>query len=132
MENAKTIQIFLPNGDPRSIRVAEITTRIVRVIEIPRNALELFYAMPEKDQVALYFLVGDGPEGDTKEIYIGQTGGIGDRLKQHKEKRILDAGTSCCVVDEQYDADTRAIPGRAFYTRSQNCRSLHHQKWDGR
>ena len=28
----KTIQIFLPGGDPRGIRVAEITTRIVQVI----------------------------------------------------------------------------------------------------
>ncbi len=31
----KTIQIFLPGGDPRGIRVAEITT-IVQVIEVPR------------------------------------------------------------------------------------------------
>ena len=29
----KTIQIFLPGGNPRGIRVAEITTRIVQVIE---------------------------------------------------------------------------------------------------
>ena len=31
----KTIQIFLPGGDPRGIRIAEITTRIVQVIEAP-------------------------------------------------------------------------------------------------
>ena len=28
----KTIQIFLPGGDPRGIRVSELTTRIVQVI----------------------------------------------------------------------------------------------------
>ena len=33
----KTIQIFLPGGDPRGIRVAEITTRIVQAIEVPRS-----------------------------------------------------------------------------------------------
>lgn len=33
----KTIQIFLPGGDPRGIRIAEITTRIVQVIEVPRR-----------------------------------------------------------------------------------------------
>ena len=33
----KTIQIFLPGGDPRGLRVAEITTRIVQVIEVPRR-----------------------------------------------------------------------------------------------
>lgn len=35
MPNPQTIQIFLPSGDPRGMRVAEITTRIVRVIEVP-------------------------------------------------------------------------------------------------
>lgn len=28
----KTIQIFLPSGEPHGIRIAEITTRIVRVM----------------------------------------------------------------------------------------------------
>ena len=35
----QTIQIVLPTGDPRGIRVAEITTRIVRVIEVLRSQL---------------------------------------------------------------------------------------------
>ncbi len=30
----KTIQIFLPSGDPHGIRIAEITTRIVQVVSI--------------------------------------------------------------------------------------------------
>jgi len=34
----KTIQIYLPGGDPRGIRVAEVTTRIVQVIEVPRGS----------------------------------------------------------------------------------------------
>jgi hypothetical protein len=32
----KTIQIFQPSGEPHGIRIAEITTRIVQVIE-PRG-----------------------------------------------------------------------------------------------
>ena len=43
----QTIQIFLPLGDPRGIRVAEITTRIVQLIEVPRPQLDVFLAMPE-------------------------------------------------------------------------------------
>ncbi|MDI1258298.1 hypothetical protein [Aquabacterium sp.] len=45
---AKTIQIFLPSGDPQGIRQAEITTRIVRLIEVPRALLKderIFAAM---------------------------------------------------------------------------------------
>ena len=53
----KTIQIFLPGGDPQGIRVAEITTRIVQVIEVPRSLLPDFLKMQESDQVALYFLI---------------------------------------------------------------------------
>jgi len=30
----KTIQIFLPSGEPHGIRIAEITTRIVPVVSI--------------------------------------------------------------------------------------------------
>lgn len=48
----KTIQIFLPGGDPRGLRVAEITTRIVQVIEVPRTRLDEFSRMPESCQSA--------------------------------------------------------------------------------
>jgi hypothetical protein len=40
------------------MRVAEITTRIVRVIEVPRSQLADFLKMPEAQQVGVYFLMG--------------------------------------------------------------------------
>ena len=49
----RTIQIYLPKGDPRGIRVAELTTSIVRVTEVPRALLDQFQDMPEAKQVAL-------------------------------------------------------------------------------
>ena len=55
----QTIQIFLPAGDPRGMRVAEITTRIVRVIEVPRSQLADFIKMPKSQQVGVYFLMGE-------------------------------------------------------------------------
>ena len=64
MPPPQTIQIFLPSGDPRGIRVAEITTRIVRVIEIPRSKLADFLKMPEAQQRSGYSLVGGIPEAD--------------------------------------------------------------------
>src|SRR5690349_20156234 len=59
---AKTIQIFLPSGDPQGIRQAEITTRIVRLLEVPRALLKDFLAMPESAGGAVYFLFGDADE----------------------------------------------------------------------
>lgn len=82
----KTIQIFLPGGDPQGIRIAEITTRIVQAIDVPRTLLGDFFAMPESGQVALYFLVGDA-DGSDPHVYIGQTGDLKNRLaKHHRDK----------------------------------------------
>ena len=83
----KTIQIFLPGGDPRGIRVAEITTRIVQVIEVPRSLLADFLKMPESDQVALYFLFGEAEDGTEQKVYIGQTGDLRARLAKHNKEK---------------------------------------------
>lgn len=56
---AKTIQIFLPSGDAQGIRQAEITTRIVRLIEAPQKLLKDFLAMPESSGGAVYYLFGE-------------------------------------------------------------------------
>jgi len=40
MTTGKTIQIFLPDSNPRGIRIAEITSRTVKVLQIPRAELE--------------------------------------------------------------------------------------------
>lgn len=83
----KTIQIFLPGGDPQGIRVAEITTRIVQLIEVPRSLLGDFLKMPESDQVALYFLFGEAEDGSEQRVYIGQTGDLRTRLTDHNKKK---------------------------------------------
>lgn len=86
-QRAKTIQIFLPSGDPQGIRIAEITTRIVQVIEVPRSLVSDFLKMPESNQVALYFLVGGSAEGDDPQVYVGQTGDLRSRLPSHNKSK---------------------------------------------
>jgi hypothetical protein len=85
--SAKTIQIFLPSGDPQGIRIAEITTRIVQVIEVPRSLLQNFMAMPESNQVGLYFLFGESEDGSEHKVYIGQTGDLRARLSNHHKNK---------------------------------------------
>jgi Domain of unknown function (DUF4357) len=81
----QTIQIYLPAGDPRGMRVAEITTRIVRVVEVPRSQLGEFLKMPEALQVGVYFLIGELSESGLPRLYIGQSGNVGKRLVQHNQ-----------------------------------------------
>ncbi len=85
----KTIQIFLPAGDPRGIRIAEITTRIVQVFEVPRLLLGDFLKMPESGQVALYFLIGENPEEAEQKVYVGQTGDLAARLTTHNKQKAF-------------------------------------------
>lgn len=83
----KTIQIFLPGGDPRGIRVAEITTRIVQVIEVPRSLLQDFLKTSESEQVAVYFLFGESDDSGQQKVYIGQTGDLQARLAAHNKQK---------------------------------------------
>ncbi len=83
----RTIQIFLPSGEPSGIRIVEQTTSIIRLIEVPRSDMADFIKMPESKQVGLYFLVS----GDSKdELYIGQSGDVGTRLMQHNKDETKD------------------------------------------
>jgi len=84
--SAKTIQIYLPKGNPRGLRLAEMTTRTVRLIEIPRIHIDDFFAMPDASQVGLYFLIGETESTDKPLLYIGQTGDLKRRLNQHDDK----------------------------------------------
>ncbi len=83
----KTIQIFLPSGEPHGIRVAEITTRIVQLIEVPRSLLASFLAMEQSSQVGVYFLIGEASEDGNRLVYVGQTGDLRSRLTAHNQKK---------------------------------------------
>jgi len=80
---AKTIQIFLPTGEPRSIRVAEITTRIVQAVLVPRSDLADAKKRSELDHVAVYFLFGEAEDQAKPIVYIGQTEDVKTRLDKH-------------------------------------------------
>lgn len=83
----QTIQIYLPGGDPRGIRQAELTTRIPQVIEVPRALLSDFLKMPESKQVAVYFLVGLSTDAEDPVVYIGQTSDMPMRFPRHNQEK---------------------------------------------
>ena len=53
MNRPRTFQIFLPNGDPSSLRVVEQTTSIMRLIEVPRRDLADFMVLDHAKQVGV-------------------------------------------------------------------------------
>lgn len=100
MADLQTIQIFLPSGDPQGLRVAEITTSMISVIEVPRSLLAEFLKRWEAKQVGVYYLVGPSEEGDGYRLYIGQSGNVGSRLAQHDayHKADRDFWTRALIV----------------------------------
>lgn len=87
----KTIQIYLPYGDPRRIRFAGMTNGIVRLVEIPRPRLADFFEMEEAQQMGVYFLTAAAAEGEKPQVYVGQTSDLTARLKSHnRDKEFWD------------------------------------------
>ena len=85
--DAKTIQIYLPGGQPRGVRIAEITTRILQVVVSPRTQLESVFTRPEIRFPAIYFLVGELEDQAKPVVYIGQTEDLVTRLRNHDSKK---------------------------------------------
>ena len=72
MSRPQSILIFLPDGSPRSVKIAEITNRVVKAVLIPRNKLDFFGQRDEVKGVGLYFLFGESLEKAKPIVYIGE------------------------------------------------------------
>ena len=79
----KTIEIFLVEGDPKSVKTATITSRNVEVSYIPRKKLDLAKQRNSLSTVGIYMLVGFSEEHEKHEIYIGEAENCMTRLIQH-------------------------------------------------
>ncbi|WP_332632553.1 GIY-YIG nuclease family protein [Halalkalibacter flavus] len=90
--HGRTIQIFLPFGSPRGIKIAEITNRTVQAVYIPRNQLDDAGKRIEVTNVGIYFLFGQGENDAMPSVYIGEAENCYERLKQHnREKEFWDS-----------------------------------------
>jgi len=83
----KTIQIFLTDGSPSGIKVAEITSNIERAIVIPRNKLHEAIKRSETSRPGIYFLFGIDEDKAKPIVYIGETKDGIKRIKSHDKKK---------------------------------------------
>ena len=104
----KTIQIFLPDGDPQSVRIAEITSRTVQAVQVPRSVLGEVASHDELRQVGVYFLFGDAEEGELAPVYIGETQDGFSRLTQHHRDGSKDYWTQAIVITSRTNTFDKA------------------------
>lgn len=83
-----TIKLFLPRGDAKSLRTAEISNWTGKAIAAPRTELDDLLARDELDKAGVYILIGSDPVTNAPRAYIGEAEIIRDRLRQHRTKEF--------------------------------------------
>lgn len=100
----KTIQIYLPDGNPRSLKIAEITSRTVSAVLIPRSKLEEAAKRDELNNVGVYLLFGS--EESKPQVYIGEAENCLSRLKQHNKSKDFWTHAVAFISKTQYFTKT--------------------------
>jgi hypothetical protein len=83
-----TIKLFIPRGDAKSLRTAEISNWTGKAVAAPRTELGELLAREELDKAGIYILAGSDPITNAPRAYIGEAEVIRERLKQHKSKEF--------------------------------------------
>ncbi len=86
MKSTATVKIFLAEGDPDSIRTAEISNWSGKAVAGPRSQLDLILAREEAGKPGVYFLAGIHPETGKPTVYVGEAEVIRARLKGHLDR----------------------------------------------
>jgi hypothetical protein len=86
-QRPQTIQIFLPDGNPTSIKIADLTNRMIVAVLIPRNKLVDCGVRPEVRKYGIYFLFGVNEDKAKPISYIGETEDCLERLKMHNKSK---------------------------------------------
>lgn len=90
MTKPRSINIFLLDGDPNGIRVAQIMMSTIQAIAFRRNKLgEVRKTFPEIERPGVYILIGeDESEQDRQLAYIGESEGVGAGLSYHNSNEL--------------------------------------------
>ena len=83
-----TIKLFLPRGDAKSLRTAEISNWSGKAVAAPRTELDDLLVREELEKAGVYILIGSDPLTNAARAYIGEAEVIRERLKQHKTKEF--------------------------------------------
>ncbi len=98
--NSATIKLFLPRGDAKSLRTAEIMNWTGFAIAAPRTELDDLLQREELDKSGIYILSGTDPLSGSPRVYIGEAEVIRERLKQHKTKEFWISAIAFVSKDE--------------------------------
>ena len=113
MLQSATIRLFLPFGDSKSVRTAEISNWSGKAIAGPRSDLEKLLAREELAKPGIYFLLGIDPHDGRPLAYIGEAESVLDRIRQHRSKDYWSSAIAFISKDENLTkAHIRYLEGK--------------------
>lgn len=98
-DRPQTIQIFLPDGNPTSIKIADLTNRMIVATFIPRKKLSEVSNRQEVKKYGIYFLFGINEDKAKPISYIGETDNCFTRLTAHHREK--DFWTHAVVISHK-------------------------------
>lgn len=98
--DAATIKLYLPNGDPKRLRTAEISNWNGKAVAAPRFDFEQFLAREELGGSGVYLLTGTDAASGKLTAYVGEAEILKERLKSHKAKDFWNHVTVFVSKDE--------------------------------
>jgi hypothetical protein len=108
-----TLKIFLAFGDPKRLRIAELSNWTGKAVAGPRSEFDKVLEREESLSSGVYFLTGTDPESNKQAIYIGEAECIRDRMKNHLGKDFWNHIAFFISKDENLTkAHIRYIEGR--------------------
>ena len=86
MSSPEIINIYLPYGDPKRLRLAQVSNWDGQAVAAPRIDLREFAEREESRRTGVYILLGQNPESGAPEAYVGEADNLAKRVGQHKGK----------------------------------------------
>lgn len=127
-----TIKLFLPRGDAKSLRTAEISNWTGKAVAAPRTELDDLLTREELEKAGVYILIGSDPLTNAPRAYIGEAEIIRDRLRQHKTKEFWISAVVFVSTDENLTkAHVRYLESRLLVEAAQTNRFILEQNQAG-
>jgi hypothetical protein len=101
MSAGKQIRLYLVDGRPGGLLIAEIMNWTGHVMAAPRSDKDKLLKREEAKRTGVYLLVG----GDTDEIYIGETDELHKRLNENRHERFREDWWDRVILITSKDAN---------------------------
>jgi len=110
---AATIKLFLAHGDPKRLRIAELSSWTGKAVSGPRAEFDDVLGRVECESSGIYLLTGMEAESGKPAVYIGEAECIRDRVRSHHDRDFWNQITFFVSKDENLTkAHIRYLEGK--------------------